>query len=133
MTRQRQRPDSSALHGMNCLKAADCVLAALNLSTTGLTTSLNKPELEIGASRRKAFSFSQISVRFSHRWHSATTKPGRRISEAGVDGLLPRPGNLVMQVREEKKLSPHRARTRATEETLVELRQLGLARLIWPI
>ncbi len=36
--------------------------------------------------------------------------------------LLPRPVNLVMQVREERQLSPRRARTRAIEETLVELR-----------
>ncbi len=65
-----QRPVSRERRGMNCLSTADCVL-------TVLTTSLNKPELEIGASRRKPFSFSLISVRFSHRWHSAATKPVR--------------------------------------------------------
>ncbi len=48
---------SHARHGLNCLNAADCVLAALNLSTMALTASPNKPEPEIGASRRKAFSF----------------------------------------------------------------------------
>ncbi len=48
---------SHARRGMNCLNAADCVLAALNLSTMALTASPNKPEPEIGASRRKAFSF----------------------------------------------------------------------------
>ncbi len=35
----------------------------------------NKPEPEIGTSRRKAFSFSLISMRFYHRWRSAITKP----------------------------------------------------------
>ncbi len=60
---------------MNCLNAADCVLAALNLSTKMSTASPNKPELETVASRRKTFSFSLISVIFSNRWCSATTKP----------------------------------------------------------
>ncbi len=50
-------------------------LRFLNLLTTVLTVSPNKPELEIGASMRIAFSFSLISVIFRHRWHSATTKP----------------------------------------------------------
>lgn len=66
---------SRALLGMNCLRAADCVLAVRNVSTTELTTSLNKPDREIGATSRKTFSFLQISVRFNQRCHSTATKP----------------------------------------------------------
>ena len=58
---------SLALLGMNCLNAADCDLEERNFSTTVLTASPNRPNCEIGASRRKTFSLSQISVRLSHR------------------------------------------------------------------
>ncbi len=47
--------------GMNCLRAADCVLAERNFSTTKLTASPNSPGCEMGASSRNTFSFSQIS------------------------------------------------------------------------
>ncbi len=52
-----------------------------------------------------------------HRTNKVGEVSGRRISEAGGERLLPRPGNLVMQVREERQLSPHQAQTRATEES----------------
>ncbi len=68
-----------------------------------------------------------------HRTNEVGEVSGRRISEARGEGLLPRPGNLVVQVREEVQLSPHRAQTRATEETHVKLRWLGFARLIGPV
>ncbi len=54
-----------------------------------------------------------------HRTNEVGEVSGRRISEAGGERLLPRPGNLMMQVREVRQLSPRRVRTRATEETLV--------------
>ncbi len=65
---------SLALLGMNCLRAADCVLAERNLSTTALTASPNNPDSEMGASIKNTFSFSRISVRLSHRWRSAATE-----------------------------------------------------------
>ncbi len=55
--------ESLILLGMNCLRAADCDLAEWNFSTTELTASPNSPVWEMGASRRKTFSFSRISVR----------------------------------------------------------------------
>ncbi len=66
---------SLILLGMNCLRAADCDLAERNFSTTELTASPNSPVWEMGASRRKTFSFSRISVRLRHRWCSAATEP----------------------------------------------------------
>ncbi len=66
---------SLVLLGINCLKEADCVLAEQNFSTTELTASPNSPDFEIGASSKKTFSFSRISVRFSHKWRSAATEP----------------------------------------------------------
>ncbi len=66
---------SLVLLGMNCLRAADCVLAEHNFSTTELTASLNNPDCEMGASSKNTFSFSRISVRFSHKWRSAATEP----------------------------------------------------------
>ncbi len=59
---------------MNCLRAADWVLAQRNLSTTALTASPNNPDCEMGASIKNTFSFSRISVRLSHRWRSAATE-----------------------------------------------------------
>ncbi len=61
--------------GINCLRAADCVLAERNFSTTELTASPNNPDCEMGASSRNTFSFSRISVRLSHKWRSAATEP----------------------------------------------------------
>ncbi len=46
-----------------------------NFSTTELTASPNSPVWEMGALRSKTFSFSRISMRLSHRWHSAATEP----------------------------------------------------------
>ncbi len=66
---------SLILLGMICLRAADCVLAERNFSTTELTASPNNPDCEMGASSKNTFSFSRISVRFSHKWHSAATEP----------------------------------------------------------
>ncbi len=66
---------SLVLLGMNCLRAADCVLAERNFSTTDLTASPNNPDCEMGASSKNTFSFSRISVRFSHKWRSAATEP----------------------------------------------------------
>ncbi len=40
-----------------------------------LTASPNSPDCEMGASSRNTFSFSRISVRFSHKWLSAATEP----------------------------------------------------------
>ncbi len=40
------------------------------------------------------------SVPLLHRTNEVGEVRGRRISEAGGERLLPRPGNLVMQVRE---------------------------------
>ncbi len=57
---------SLVLLGMNCLRTADCVLAERILSTTELTASPNNPNCEMGASSKNTFSFSIISVRFSH-------------------------------------------------------------------
>ncbi len=59
----------------NCLRAVDCILAERNFSTTELTASPNSPDCEMGASSRNTSSFSLISVRFSHKWHSAATEP----------------------------------------------------------
>ncbi len=111
-----------------------------------LTASPNKPEPEIRASRRKALSL--IFVRFSHRWRSSTrgaefgerctasvsttagtmaypcsTEPTGLVKSAAA-ALVKREEKdcFVVQVREERQLSPRRARTRATEEMLVELR-----------
>ncbi len=53
---------SLVLLGMNCLRAADCVLAERNFSTTELTASPNNPDCEMGASSKNTFSFSWISV-----------------------------------------------------------------------
>ncbi len=39
---------SLILLGMNCLRAADCVLAERNFSTTELTASPNSPDCEMG-------------------------------------------------------------------------------------
>ncbi len=47
---------SLVLLGINCLRAADCVLAERNFSTTELTASANNPDCEIGASSRNSFS-----------------------------------------------------------------------------
>ncbi len=72
---------SLILLGMNCLRAADCVLVEKNFSTTELTASPNNPDCEMGASSRNTavpagihcmnslheFSFSRISVRLSHK------------------------------------------------------------------
>ncbi len=66
---------SLVLLGINCLRAADCVLAERNFSTTEVTASPNSPDCEIGASSKNTYSFSRISVRFSHKWHSAATEP----------------------------------------------------------
>ncbi len=66
---------SLVLLGMNCLRAADCVLAEQKFSTTELTASPNNPDCEMGASSKNTFSFSRISVRFSHKWRSAATEP----------------------------------------------------------
>ncbi len=66
---------SLVLLGMNCLRAADRVLAERNFSTTELTASPNNPDCEMGASSKNTFSFSRISVRFSHKWRSAATEP----------------------------------------------------------
>ncbi len=66
---------SLVLLGINCLRAADCVLAEPNFSTTELTAFPNSPDCEIGASGKNTFSFSRISVRFSHKWRSAATEP----------------------------------------------------------
>ncbi len=59
---------------MNCLRAAVCVLAERNLSTTVLTASPNNPVCEMGASIKNTFSLSRISVKLSHRWRSAATE-----------------------------------------------------------
>ncbi len=77
---------SLVLLGMNCLRAADCVLAERNFSTTELTASPNNPDCEMGASSKNTFSFSRISVRFSHKWRSAATEPAieRPHSACGV-------------------------------------------------
>ncbi len=53
---------SLVLLGMNCLRAADCVLAERNFSTSELTASPNNPDCEMGASSKNTFSFSWISV-----------------------------------------------------------------------
>ncbi len=66
---------SLILLGINCLRAADCVLAERNFSTTELTASPNNPDCEMGASSTNTFSFSWISVRLSHKWRSAATEP----------------------------------------------------------
>ncbi len=66
---------SLVLLGINCLRAADCVLAERNFSTTELTASPNNPDCEMGASSRNTFSFSRISVRLSPKWRSAATEP----------------------------------------------------------
>ncbi len=58
---------SLVLLGMNCLRAADCVLAEQKFSTTEPTASPNNPDCEMGASSKNTFSFSRISVRFSHK------------------------------------------------------------------
>ncbi len=52
---------SLVLLGINCLRAADCVLAERNFSTTELTASPNSPDCEIGASNKNTFSFSRIN------------------------------------------------------------------------
>ncbi len=90
---QRQRPVRMHDCGMNCLNAAGCILAALNLSMTVITTSPKNPELEIGASRRKAFSFSLISVRFSHRWCST------RLMKSGAVSSRHQPMNWRDSIR----------------------------------
>ncbi len=64
---------SLVLLGINCLRAADCVLAERNFSTTELTAFPNSPDCEIGASSKNTFSFSRISVRFSHKSGSHIT------------------------------------------------------------
>ncbi len=61
-----------------------------------------------------------------HRTNEVGEVSGRCISEAGGERPLPRPGNLMKHVREKRQLSHCRAQTRAKEETLVELRWLGL-------
>ncbi len=75
LDREEEVEWSLILLGMNCLRAADCVLAERNFSTTELTTSPNSPDCEMGASSRNTFSFSLISVRLSHKWRSAATEP----------------------------------------------------------
>ncbi len=79
---------SLVLLGINCLRAADYVLAEQNFSTTELTASPNNPDCEKGASSRNTFSFSLISVRLSHKWRSAATEPAkeRPTARAGVFG-----------------------------------------------
>ncbi len=66
---------SLVLLGINCLRAADCVLTEQNFSTTELTATPNNPDCEMGASSRNTFSFSRISVRLSHKCRSAATEP----------------------------------------------------------
>ncbi len=66
---------SLVLLGINCLRAADCILAERNVSITEIPASPNNPDCEMGASSRNTFSFSQISVRLSHKWCSAATEP----------------------------------------------------------
>ncbi len=53
---------SLVLLGINCLRAADCVLAEQNSSTTELTASPNNPDCEMGASSRNIFSHTRIGV-----------------------------------------------------------------------
>ncbi len=48
---------SLVLLGINCLRAADCVLVERNFSSTEITASPNSPDCEMGASSRNAFSF----------------------------------------------------------------------------
>ncbi len=48
---------SLVLLGMNCLRAADCVLVEWNFSTTELTASPNNPDCEMGESSKNTFSF----------------------------------------------------------------------------
>ncbi len=71
---------SLVLLGMNCLRAADCVLAERNFSTTELTASPNNPDCDMCASSKNTLSFSRISVRFSHKWRSAATGPASPVS-----------------------------------------------------
>ncbi len=52
---------SLVLLGINCLRAADCVLAERNFSTTELTASPNNPDCEMGASSRTRISPSHES------------------------------------------------------------------------
>ncbi len=54
---------SLILLGMNCLRAADCVLVERNFSTTELTASPNSPDCKMRASSRNTFTFLRISVR----------------------------------------------------------------------
>ncbi len=69
------------------LRAADCVLAERNFSTTELTASPNNPDCEMGASSKNTLSFSRISVRFSHKWCSAATGTRHRAPQ-GTCGVL---------------------------------------------
>ncbi len=52
---------------------------------------------------------ADCSVPLLHRTNEVGEVSGRRISETGGERLLPGPGDLVMQVREERQFSPHRA------------------------
>lgn len=58
---------------LRSLNAINCCLASLYLLTTLLIVSPNRPEGEIGASRRNALFLSSIPVRLSHRCRSFMT------------------------------------------------------------
>ncbi len=59
-----------------------------------------------GVSRREVGSKRVLGVRLLHRTNEVGEVSGCRISETGGERLLPRPGNFMKQVREERQLSP---------------------------
>ncbi len=72
-------------------------------------------------------------VTLLHRTHEVGEVSGRRVSKAGGKWLLPRSGDLSMQIAEKWQLPPLRLGMCTAEEPLVEFRSSGLAGLIGPI
>ncbi len=85
------------LLGMKVLKAAERALASLNFSTTVSTEAPKSWEGEIGASRRKPFSFFSRSARFTHRCLSVTTMAAIDLPIAEAACLVARRARSVVQ------------------------------------
>ncbi len=85
------------LLGIKVSKAAERALVSLNFSTTVSMEVPKSLEGEIGASRRKPFSFFSRSAKFTHRCHSITTMAAMDLPIAVAACLVARRAKSVVR------------------------------------